>query len=161
MNSNKFHIRSAQDSDVEGLIKLIGGCFAEYEGCVLDLDGIDKPMLAIDSYVKTYDGAFWVVERNQEIVGSVGYIVEERKMELVKLYVNKAERRQGLASELLKLVVDAAQALNIELDLWSDTRFLEAHAFYAAHGFIKQSQTRYLNDPSESTEYHFIHSKYL
>ena len=152
MSELNFKIRKAEDADVAGLTRLIGDCFAEYEGCVLDLEGIDKPMLAIASYVDSYDGEFWVVLSE---VSLVGYIIEDGKMELIKLYVDKTHRRQGLASRLLSLVLDAAAKNNIELDLWSDTRFVEAHAFYSHHGFEKQDETRFLHDPSNSWEFHF------
>jgi len=32
-------IRVARDDDEAGLVALIGGCFAEYPGCLLDVDG--------------------------------------------------------------------------------------------------------------------------
>ena len=80
-----INIRRAHDNDKDHLIKLIGGCFCEYEGCVLDLDGIDHAMLAIESYVKKYDGEFWLAEgEGGKVIGSAGYIVEDGKMELIK-----------------------------------------------------------------------------
>ncbi|MCK5042352.1 MAG: GNAT family N-acetyltransferase [Sphingomonadales bacterium] len=154
----EFIIRKAQDCDAPELIKLIGGCFAEYDGCVLDLEGIDNAMLAIDSYVDKYEGEFWLALEGDVVVGSVGYIVENGKMELIKLYVDKTMRRKGLATTLLNLVLSASQTNSLEVDLWSDTRFVEAHAFYAHHGFTKQEETRFLNDPSNSWEFHFIRS---
>ena len=155
LNKYPYEIRKANDEDANGLIKLIGGCFDEYDGCVLDLDGIDAAMLAIDSYVQSCGGEFWVVFRDGVLVGSVGYIVEDGKIELIKLYVNQHERRQGLASKLLNLVLSAAQDKDMEVDLWSDTRFVEAHAFYTHFGFVKQVETRELNDPSNTTEFYF------
>nr|MBA3524637.1 GNAT family N-acetyltransferase [Geodermatophilaceae bacterium] len=38
--------RDATDADSAAVITLIGGCFAEYPGCVLDLPGIDAWMQA-------------------------------------------------------------------------------------------------------------------
>jgi putative acetyltransferase len=156
MSTLEITIRKAEDSDFDALCTLIGGCFEDYEGCVLDLKGIDSPVLAIDSYVSKYNGEFWLAIFDEEVVGSVGYIVENDKMELIKLYVDKTIRRKGLASKLLNLVLDAAASKKVEVDLWSDTRFVEAHAFYAHHGFDKQEETRFLNDPSNSWEFHFI-----
>jgi len=155
MRKINFEIRTAKDSDAKALSSLIDSCFAEYEGCVLDLAGIDKPLLAISSHVKKLNGEFWVAENAGVIVGSVGYIIENGKMELIKLYVNKAFRRKGLASKLLNLVLDASASNGLEVDLWSDTRFKEAHAFYCHHGFLMQDEKRFLNDPSNSWEFHF------
>ena len=42
------------------------------------------------------------------------------------------------------------------IDLWSDIRFREAHAFYQALGYSQTGGTRDLHDLSNSTEYHFI-----
>ena len=54
-------VRHAADYDSAGLISLIGGCFAEYPGCVLDLPGIDAWMLAPASAYNA-GGRLWVVE---------------------------------------------------------------------------------------------------
>lgn len=154
--TERYKIKLAVDSDAPELINLIGSCFAEYEGCVLDLDGIDKPMQAMRSYVDEYKGDFWLAIRDGEVVGSAGYLVLDDHVELIKLYVKSSERRQGLASLLLGLVEDASNTKGLRLELWSDTRFIEAHAFYAHHGYVKQTDTRFLNDPSNTTEFHFI-----
>ena len=99
-----------------------------------------------------------MAEREGRIVASGGYADKgEGLFELKRLYVAKSARRQGLASRLLKRVETAvAQRGGTAIDLWSDTRFIEAHAFYARHGYRRLSETRDLNDPSNTTEYHFV-----
>ena len=77
-------------------------------------------------------------------------------MELVRLYVHKASRRQSLATRLLRLVEEAAHERNFSINLWTDTRFAEAHQFYSAHGFEQLPGTRFLNDPSNTSEYQFL-----
>ena len=151
----ELSIRLAKDSDADGLVALIEGCFNEYEGCVLDPEGIDKPLYAIRSWVEAEGGEFWVAEDGSRIVGSVGWVRDASGMELVKLYVNKKCRRRGLATRLLRLVEQAAEERGLEINFWSDTRFLEAHKFYTVHGYEKLTETRELNDPSRTTEYHF------
>jgi len=150
-------IREAEDSDAPGLISLIGDIFGEYD-CVLDLENLDKELLSIDSYIKSRGGKFWVAEQAARIVGSIGYgLKDEGMVELKRLYVNKNWRRKGLANRLTDLVYLAAAEVGARaIDLWSDTRFVEAHAFYLKHGFQQQPETRDLNDPSNSTEFHFI-----
>ena len=151
-------IREACDDDAEGLIALIGGCFAEYDGCVLDLDELDRPLLAIASTFAAEGGEVWVAEQEGRIVACGGYAdVGGGLFELKRLYVDKSARRQGLASRLLELVEKTARAKGGKaIDLWSDTRFVEAHAFYERHGYSRLPETRDLNDPSNTTEYHFV-----
>lgn len=162
--TDQLILRAARDEDAEGLISLIGGCFAEYEGCVMDLDGIDDELKAIATNFRRAGGKFWVLEDaagEGRVAASVGLspssAMEEGVIELKKLYVNAAYRRRGIASRLLDLVLDEARALQAPaVDLWSDTRFLEAHAFYAHHGFTQLPETRDLHDPSNTTEFHFV-----
>ena len=47
-----------------------------------------------------------------------------------------------------------AQGLS-RMVLWSDTRFVEAHAFYRAEGYA-QTRMRRLQDLSCTTEYGFV-----
>jgi putative acetyltransferase len=42
------------------------------------------------------------------------------------------------------------------LELWSDTRFTRAHAFYAKAGFARTGETRFLDDVSRSWEARFV-----
>jgi len=155
-------IREARDDDADGLIKLIGDIFEDYQDCVLDLEKLDKELLSIDTYIKGLHGKFWVAELEGRIVGCIGfgYTEEDEIIELKRLYVAGDLRRSGLGSKLTQLVFWAAyDRFARAIDLWSDTRFEEAHAFYLAKGFEKLPETRRLCDPSNSTEFHFI--KYL
>ena len=157
-------LRPARDGDAEGLIVLVGGCFAEYPGCAMDIDGIDSELKAIATNFSRAGGKFWVLEdtaSDNRIAASVGLspsgTMKEGVIELKKLYVSAEYRRRGIASRLLDLVLDEARALQATaIDLWSDTRFIEAHAFYVHHGFAQLPETRDLHDPSNSIEFHFI-----
>jgi len=152
-------IREAEDADAPGLIGLIGDIFAEYD-CVLDLDDLDKELFGIKGAMKAHHGKFFVAEEEDRIIGCIGYILkgaERDVVELKRLYVAKEYRRLGLATRLYDLIVNAAGEVNANaIDLWSDTRFKEAHAFYLRYGFEKLPETRRLYDPSNTTEYHFI-----
>ena len=41
-------LRPARDGDAAGFIALIGACWAEYPGCVLDVDGEGLFLVAVD-----------------------------------------------------------------------------------------------------------------
>lgn len=150
-------IREARDSDADGLIALIGGCFDEYPGCVLDLEELPE-LLGIATEFKKLNGRFWVAERGGRVVGSVGFSPGKKPgyAELKKLYVEKAARTGGLGGALCALAENGArQAGYFRMDLWSDTRFETAHAFYERRGYERGPKTRELHDKSDTVEYYF------
>ncbi len=70
------------------------------------------------------------------------------------MYVATAARGGDAASRLLDAATDFARdAGAAELHLWSDTRFLRAHAFYEKHGFVRSGPIRALGDRSNSIEF--------
>lgn len=104
-------LRPARDDDAEGLIALIGGCFAQYEGCVMDIDGVDSTLKAVETHFREVGGKFWVLEdpaAGNRIVASVGHspsgTMGAGVMELNRLYVNNDYRRRGIATDLLNLI---------------------------------------------------------
>ncbi len=149
-------LRAARDDDGPQLMRLIGGVFAEYPGCVLDVDGEMPELRAIQSTLGRAGGAFWVAERARRVVGCVGYVPTDAGFELKKLYVDLFARRGGLASRLCALVEQAARAAGAPaVELWSDTRFIPAHRFYEARGYVRTGGTRELFDQSATVEHHF------
>ena len=153
-----LQIRPARDEDGPGLIALIGACFSEYPGCVLDVDGEMPELRGIVSAYAAEQGAFLVAERDGLIVASVGWTPAPAGpgIELRKLYVARSARRQGLAGRLCERVEGAArERLAIFLELWSDTRFGDAHRLYESRGYRRSVQQRELHDRSLSVEYHY------
>jgi len=128
---------------------------------VVGVNNLDAELLAIHTYIKGFRGKFWVAELDGSIIGCIGFAQKEGAVvELKRLYVARDLRRAGLASKLTQLVFNAACDVDaVAIELWSDTRFAESHAFYLAKGFKKLPETRRLYDPVNCTEYHFI--KYL
>lgn len=151
-------IREARDDDADGLIALIGGVFAEYPGCVMDVDGELPELRRIASYFREHAGEFWVAELGGAVVGCIGYspASDPRGVELKKLYVHAGAREHGLGARLVELVESRARERGAPfIDLWSDTRFVTAHAFYARRGWVRGPTTRDLNDKSGTVEYYF------
>ncbi|HZF51143.1 MAG TPA: GNAT family N-acetyltransferase [Polyangiaceae bacterium] len=151
-------LRDARDDDAAGLIELIGGVFAEYPGCILDVDGELPELRAIATAFQRWGGRFWVVEREGRVIACVGFTPSatspDEGLELRKLYVEKAARKMGLGRALCAIVESAARSLRF-VELWSDTRFENAHALYARRGYTKGPETRDLHDKSGSVEYYF------
>jgi putative acetyltransferase len=151
-------IRDARDGDAEQLIALIGVIWGEYPGVVLDVDREVPELRAIARAFRREGGRVWVAERAGALVGSVGFVrtAHPDGIELRKLYVAKAMRRQGLGARLCQLVEDAARGHGADyVELWSDTRFTEAHRLYERRGYVRGPQTRALHDLSRTIEYYY------
>ena len=155
--SDTLVIRDSRDNDADGLIALIGGCFAEYPGCVLDVDGEMPQLRAIATSFAEHGGRFWTAELDGTIVGCVGIAPAERDgAELKHLYVAESARRMGLGTRLISIVETEARARGATyVEMWSDTRFLDAHRLYERLGYVRSPETRELDDLSDSVEYYF------
>lgn len=152
-------IRPAKDDDARGLINLIADVWSEYPGCILDVDREEPDLRAIASAYEHKRGGFWcATDKSGTIVGSAGIVplAAKGRFELKKLYVHKSHRGTGLGTRLLGWAESETKRRGGSvLELWSDTRFLDAHRFYERHNYIKGSLTRDLHDLSNSTEYHY------
>ena len=159
----RFEIRDALDSDAEALISLIGAVFDEYPGCVLDVDGEMPQLRAVATTFRGWGGGVWVVERDGRVVGCVACTPaknEARCLELRMLYVDKGSRRGGIASKLCDLVEGEARARGAEsVELWSDTRFTDAHRLYERRGYVRGPETRELHDKSDTVEFYYRMSR--
>lgn len=150
-------IRPGRDSDAAGFIALINRCWADYPGCVLDLEHEERKLLALASYYAERGGALWVADNG----GVVGMIAVEpaalQVWELCKLYVHPDRHGSGLADILLDTATaHAADAGAAQLILWTDTRFIRAHRFYERRAFYREGPARALHDLSSSFEYRYV-----
>ena len=149
-------LREARDRDAQAIIAVIAAVFAEYPGCILDVE-TDVPELKAPAVAYArWSGRFWVAEDEGHILGCIACRpAPEQGLEMEKLYVARAARRHGLGTRLLELVEGEATARRAGyITLWSDRRFEAAHAFYEAQGF-RRSGLRELDDASQSVEYGF------
>jgi putative acetyltransferase len=145
-------LRPGTDADSAGVIDLIRRVYAEYEGCVLDVDREEPGLRAPAS---SYD-RFWVLEEGGRIVGCSACAVGRGLVEMKKVYLDRALRGRGWGRRLVAVVEETARALGIRrIELWSDTRFTTAHAVYERLGYERLPETRDLHDLSNSTEYHY------
>ncbi|MDO9709012.1 GNAT family N-acetyltransferase [Paracraurococcus lichenis] len=150
-------IRPGRDEDAEGFIALIGACWAEYPGCVMDVDGEVPELRALATYYAQAGGALWAAEREGRVVGMVATRpLEPGAWEICKMYVAAAERGSGLAAALLDGAEAHARVAGAgRLVLWSDTRFDRAHRFYEKRSFVRQGPIRVLDDLSHSLEFRY------
>lgn len=151
-------LREVRDEDETTLIALVEAAYAEYPGCVLDLPGIDADLVSPASSAARAGTVLWVVADEGRVVGSVGAGArsDDGQVELKRLYVAASHRRRGLAAGLVELVEQHAHDVHATtVDLWSDTRFTDAHRLYERLGYRPTGRTRDLHDPSNTTEYQF------
>jgi putative acetyltransferase len=150
-------LREAVDSDSWALMALIGACWAEYPGCIVDFAGEYPEVLAPASHYRAAGGALWVLPEGEWIAASIGLAAgHDQPVELVKLYVAKHRRGRGLGQALVGYVEGQARERGASgIELWSDTRFHDAHRLYERLGYRPTGATRELHDLSETTEYAF------
>ncbi len=150
-------IRPGADADAEaaGLIALIGACWAEYPGCVMDLDGEVPELRALATHYAGKGGALWVAEADGAVVGvAAAAPAEEGAWEIGRMYVAAPHRGTGLAGALLgQAEAHAAAAGAARLLLWSDTRFTRAHRFYEGRSWVREGGVRALGDLSNTVEF--------
>lgn len=151
--------RPATDADADALVALIGGVYAEYPGCVLDLEGIDDDLVAPATAFERHGGHLWLVDEpsGRELLACVGAgPLRDGSVELKRLYVHRDARGRGLGTQLVRWVEAHAVGLGAErIELWSDTRFLDAHRHYRRLGYAETDELRDLDDPSHTTERRF------
>lgn len=151
-------LRPGRDADADGFIALIDACWAEYPGCVLDVDGELPELRALASWFAEAGGALWAAERDGRIIGMVGTkpLREDAAWEICRMYVANAARGSGLAQTLLDTAEATARGAGAErMVLWTDTRFNRAHGFYEKRGYVRQGSIRILDDVSKSLEFRY------
>lgn len=146
------------DTDAAALQALVAGCFAAYEGAVLEVDGLDAWMLHPATHVAETGAVLWVLPATPDLAATVGWRPSgPDAVELKTLYVGAPWRRRGHALALVGLVERAARQQRARtVELWTDTRFHEAHRLYARLGYSKTAETRDLHDRSNTTEFRFV-----
>jgi GNAT superfamily N-acetyltransferase len=154
-----WRLRVAKDSDSPALIAHIERIWAEYPNCRMDL-AEESDLAAVATNYAREGGSIWVVEDPAgALVASVAIVPCPQAPGgalLGRLYVAKSARRGRLASKLLAFAEASARARGTSfMELWTDTRFHEAHAFYEARGYTRQPGERALRDASDSYEYHY------
>ena len=148
-------IRPATDEDGPAIGQVIAKIFKDYDNCHFH-DAEFPELQHPASYFAALGGQIWVAEKDGKIVGSlaVSESLTTSVFVLSLVYVAKEARGQGLAWSMYNLATDFVEAREgHSLKLWTDTRFLEGHAFYEKIGFERVPVIRYLNDLSATWEY--------
>ncbi|WP_206931817.1 GNAT family N-acetyltransferase [Roseococcus thiosulfatophilus] len=148
-------IRPGRDGDAEAFIRLIRDAWAEFPGCIFDLDAELPELRALATYFAGSGGALWLSEDGQGMVATRPLGADDA-WEICRLYVDAGARGSGLAHRLLDTAEAHARAAGAErLVLWTDTRFEAAHAFYEKRGYVRSGAIRILDDLSKSLEFRY------
>ncbi|MCY4430637.1 MAG: GNAT family N-acetyltransferase [Rhodospirillales bacterium] len=108
----------------------------------LDLQGLQAP-----------DIDFWSVWRNGELlaIGALKRLPDDH-FEIKSMHTTGASRRTGIASALLRHIIDAARrrgARRLSLETGSWSYFDPARALYRKHGFVEcEPFADYVPDPN-------------
>jgi GNAT superfamily N-acetyltransferase len=153
--TDRTSIRTGRDSDAAGFIALIGACWGEYAGIVIDVDAELPELRALASHYADKGGALWTAEADGRIVGMIGVVPHsDGAWEIVRLYTLPPYRGAHLAPRLLTAAeAHARSAGATRLTLWSDTRFERAHRFYEKHSYVRRGPIGVLHDLSNSLEF--------
>jgi GNAT superfamily N-acetyltransferase len=142
----------AQKQDSDEVIALVAEVWSEY-GCTLLIDIEERHLLNPGAYFRALGGDFWVVRENGRLIATSGLKIESGVAEMKTLYVKKEFRGKGLGTFLTDLAIETARNRGASvMELWSDTRFHDAHRMYERLGFARFSE-RKLNDHNNTREY--------
>lgn len=148
-------IRPGQDADSPGIIALIRRCWADYPGCILDVEREEPGLFAPASHFAGRGGALWVAEAAGAVVGMTAAVpIDGQAWELCKAYVHPGRHGTGLAHALLDTAERHAMTAGAaQLRLWTDTRFDRAHRFYEKRSWVRDGPIRALDDLSNTLEF--------
>lgn len=150
-------IRAGRDTDAAGFIRLVRDAWAEFPGCVFDLDAELPELRTLATHFADAGGAVWVAETDGELTGMVATRPSgsDDAWEICRMYVAASARGTGLAHRLLDTAEAYAAARAQRLVLWTDTRFHAAHVFYEKRGYVRAGSIRILDDLSNSLEFRY------
>ena len=167
-----FHIRQADNRDVEGVVNVIHAVFDEYS-FTWEEDGYHADLYDIETHYTGCGDTFFVAEKDGVVIGTIalerfdlipgapgdlkvieGYSrVQGCDCSLERMYVHPDSRRFGAGSGLINHVIAVAKGENRSaMEIWSDKRFGDAHRLYGRFG-AKVVGDRILDDPDQSPEW--------
>jgi N-acetylglutamate synthase-like GNAT family acetyltransferase len=151
-------LRSARDDDAAAIIELIAAVWSEYPGKTLVAANDMPELLRPASAYAECGGRFWVVEANGHVIGTIALAssAEPGVVELQKLYVARAMRKNGLGSFLCHLVECEARERGAHaIELWSDVKLRDAHHRYERLGYRRGEALKTYDDTSSTVRYYY------
>jgi putative acetyltransferase len=134
-----FIIRNWQEEDRIFAATVITSILSEY-GLPWQPEEADKDVLNIEEYYLATGGEFWVIEHQNQIVGTAAYYPinrGEKAVEIRKMYLLPKVRGLGLGKYLLQQL-ETAIALRGFKQIWIETASILAEAvkLYESNGYL-------------------------
>jgi putative acetyltransferase len=133
-----YLIRDWQERDTALAANVISQVLEEY-GLKWEPEGADIDVREIENYYLSRGGEFWVIEKQDKIVGTAAYYPIERgenSVEIRKMYLLPQVRGQGLGKFLLTTLEKTILSRRYE-EIWIETASVlkEAVILYEKHGY--------------------------
>ncbi|MGK7920497.1 MAG: GNAT family N-acetyltransferase [Trichodesmium sp.] len=134
----EFLIRNWQQNDRKIAANIIGYVLSEYN-LNWEPEGADKDVLEVEKFYQNIGGEFWVIEKQEKIVGTAAYYPIERgnkAVEIRKMYLLPEIRGQGLGKFLLKELENRIAERKFQ-EIWIETATVlqEAVKLYESNGY--------------------------
>ncbi len=134
-----FIIRNWQEKDRKLASQVISSVLSEY-GLPWQPEEADKDVLNIEEYYLATGGEFWVIEQQNQIVGTAAYYPinrSEKAVEIRKMYLLPKVRGFGLGKFLLQQLETAIALRGFE-QIWIETAsiLVEAVKLYESNGYL-------------------------
>lgn len=133
-------IRKIEEKDNAEIAAVIRSCFADFNAPTKGTVFEDPTTDDLYNFFKKEKSVFYIAEENREIVGSCGiYPTEnlpEDTAELVKFYLTKNSRGQGIGRALMEIALEAAKQMGYrKIYIESLPEFSKAVSIYEKQGF--------------------------
>jgi putative acetyltransferase len=131
-------IRDWCQSDRTKVAQVIHSVLSEY-GLAWEPEGADQDVLQIEAYYLATGGEFWVIEQQNNVVGTGAYYPEhrtEKSVEIRKMYLLPSARGLGLGKYLLQQLETAIASRGYQ-QIWIETASVLATAvkLYESSGY--------------------------
>jgi putative acetyltransferase len=138
VNYKNFSLRPWQPRDRQAAADLIGQVLAEY-GLGWEPEGADRDVLQVETCYLNRNGAFYVVERRGQLVGTGAYYPIDRghnAVEIRKMYLRSEVRGQGVGRWVLGALEAAIASAGFD-EIWIETATIlkEGVALYESSGY--------------------------
>jgi putative acetyltransferase len=136
-------VRSATNADRKRIEDLVFGVLAEY-GLESDPEGTDSDLADIDGNYIANGGVFELIEtRDGRLLGTAAlFPVDEKTVELRKMYFEKELRGRGWGRRMLARLIDRSRELGFKrIYLETASVLTEATRLYEKFGFVQTDET--------------------
>ena len=142
-------LRLAEPQDHQAIIRLIDSVLKEY-GDEVCLTGADDDLTDIDRHYQQVGGAFVVLDDEGTVRGTHAVrpdVTRAHVCYLRRLYLEQPLRGTDWSTQLMDWAFEWATAHGARrVELWSDTRFERAHAFFRRYAFRRDGRIRAMTD---------------